>query len=72
MPSTVIQSYEYVAEKEWLIITFLSGKRYQYMKVSAESYNDFKSAFSKGTHFNRFIKPFHAFKQLKSKKDHQV
>ena len=64
MPSTVIKSHRYIQETEMLIITFISGKIYQYSGVSKVEYEVFRKAFSKGTHFNKFIKPNHPFKEL--------
>lgn len=64
MPSTVIKSYHYLPEKEMLIITFISGISYKYLMVKEEEYEEFKKAFSKGTYFNKFIKPHHPFEKL--------
>jgi hypothetical protein len=66
MPSTVIKSYEYLPEKKSLIITFVSGKKYEYFKVPEERFEEFKAAFSKGIYFNQYIKPFHSFRELKT------
>jgi hypothetical protein len=65
MPSTVIRSYEYLPDKNSLIVTFISGSRYLYMQVPVETFEAFTNAFSKGTYFNLYIKPFHEFKKLK-------
>lgn len=64
MPSTVIKSYRYLPEMELLIITFTSGISYKYLMVTEEEYQEFKKAFSKGTYFNKYIKPNHAFEKL--------
>lgn len=64
MPSTVIKSYQYLSEAEALIITFISDISYKYFKVTEKEYNAFKKAFSKGTHFNKYIKPRHSFERL--------
>lgn len=64
MPSTVIRSYEYLPEKNSLIVTFISGSRYLYTHVSQETFDAFKHAFSKGTYLNQYIKPFHGYKKL--------
>jgi hypothetical protein len=64
MPSTVIRSYEYLPEKNSLIVTFISGSRYLYTHVSAQTFEAFKGAFSKGTFLNQHIKPFHEYKKL--------
>jgi hypothetical protein len=66
MPSTVIKSHQYLADAETLIITFISGKIYQYAGVSKAEYEAFKKAFSKGIYFNKYIKPNHPFKELTS------
>lgn len=65
MPSTVIRSYEYLPENNSLIITFISGSRYLYVQVLPETFEAFRNAFSKGTYFNQYIKPFHSCKKLK-------
>lgn len=64
MPSTVIKSYRYKQENELLVITFTSGKIYQYSGVTGTQYDELKNAYSKGTYFNKYIKPFHPFKQM--------
>jgi hypothetical protein len=64
MPSTAIRSFEYLPEKNSLIVTFISGSRYQYTHVSPETFEAFRNAFSKGTYFNQYIKPFHGCKKL--------
>jgi hypothetical protein len=65
MPSTVIKSHSYREEDETLYITFISGKIYEYTGVNKAQYEEFKNASSKGVHFNKYIKPFHPFKELK-------
>lgn len=64
MPSTVIRSHSYLQHEETLIITFVSGKVYQYTQVSKMQYQAFTKAYSKGIHFNRYIKPFHPCKEI--------
>jgi len=66
MPSTVIRSYEYLPGKNSLIVTFISGTRYEYMHVSAQTFEAFIRAFSKGTYLNQHIKPFHEYRKLQS------
>lgn len=56
MPSTVIRCFEYRADREELVILFKTGRRYLYSGVSEEAAQRFRSAFSKGSHFNRFIR----------------
>jgi len=64
MPSTVIKSHKYLQDAEKLIIIFISGKVYQYCNVTKAEYEGFRKAFSKGTYFNKYIKPNHSFREL--------
>ncbi|MFD2576310.1 KTSC domain-containing protein [Haoranjiania flava] len=64
MPSTVIKSYHYNAEKETLTIVYVSGSVYKYLKVPAAVFQDFKNAFSKGKYLNQYIKPNFAYEKL--------
>lgn len=64
MPSTVIRSHQYLEQTGVLAITFISGTVYHYYGVSSKEYASFKQAFSKGSFFNRYIKPFHPFKKI--------
>ncbi|MBC7867372.1 MAG: KTSC domain-containing protein [Gloeobacteraceae cyanobacterium ES-bin-316] len=51
MPSTVIRLYEYLPEKELLIIHFVTGKRYQYSGVTQSEYDGFYSSIFKRYHY---------------------
>ena len=64
MPSTVIRSHSYDADAQELIITFVTGRRYAYERVPPEAYREFKTAFAKGVHFNRFIRDHYACREL--------
>ena len=64
MPSTVISSYEYQPENKVLRITFVSGLIYEYLNVEQATFDEFKKAFSKGIHFNKFIKPNHPARKI--------
>ncbi len=66
MPSSVIKSHWYLQDVETLVITFVSGKVYEYFNVSKTAYEAFRSAYSKGIHFNKYIKPCHPFKEILS------
>jgi hypothetical protein len=61
MPSTVIRAFSYDAGRQELRVTFLSGRRYVYREVPAQTYAAMKAAFSKGTFFNRHIRDRFAF-----------
>ena len=46
----------YVPDSRELTVEFVSGRRYVYSEVPAEDVDAFRSAFSKGSHFNRHIR----------------
>lgn len=56
MPSSVIRSYRYDPQRRRLELVFVSGRRYRYHDVPAETYAAMKSAFSKGEFFNAHIR----------------
>jgi hypothetical protein len=56
MPSTVIRSFKYDADRRSLLIVFQSGRRYTYENVPAETYTAMKGSFSKGDFFNAHIR----------------
>jgi KTSC domain len=61
MPSTVIQSYVYDAERQELRIVFQSGRVYRYFGVPPEIPIAMKESFSKGEYFNREIRGAYDF-----------
>jgi thymidylate synthase len=56
MPSTVIADLEYEPDRRRLIVTFVSGRRYEYLDVPCDVFAAFQSATSKGTFFNARIR----------------
>ena len=56
MPSAVIRRFMYVPDTRELTVEFVTGRRYVYSEVPAEDVEAFRSAFLKGTHFNRHIR----------------
>jgi len=64
MPSTVIRSFVYNEEEETLIIEFVSGNRYRYLKVKKEVVDAFRSYREKGVFYNQHIKGKYAFERL--------
>ena len=56
MPSTVIRRFEYRPEAQELEILFVTGRRYLYSQVPQRAADEFRAAFSKGVHFNRYIR----------------
>lgn len=64
MPSTSIRKSEYDPDRRTLSVWFVaSGKRYDYEDVPPEAYAAFRSAFSKGRHFNSFIRNRFKYRQ---------
>lgn len=64
MPSTVIASFYYSAEKRRLTICFTSGIVYVYKNVPEKIYLDMKTSFSKGIFFNQYIKGNYEFEKV--------
>ena len=64
MPSTVIRRFDYRPESRELEITFTTGRRYLYSDVPEKAVRRFRSAFSKGVHFNRFIRDHYPCREL--------
>ena len=46
----------YVPDTGELTIEFVTGRRYVYSGVAEDDVHAFRSAFSKGAHFNRYIR----------------
>ena len=68
MPSTSLRDIVYDPTVRTLDVTFISsGKRYRYFDVAPEEHDALRRAFSKGTHFNREIKPRHRFAVLEER-----
>ena len=64
MPSTVIRRFDYSPERRELVIEFVTGRRYAYEDVPEEAAAQFRGAFAKGIHFNRFIRDRYACREL--------
>ncbi|MDV3257402.1 MAG: KTSC domain-containing protein [Sphingomonas sp.] len=56
MPSSVIRRFSYDPGSRELLVTFTTGRRYVYSDVPVDEAQQFRSAFAKGVHFNRFIR----------------
>ncbi len=56
MPSRVIRSFSYDADKLELTIWFQSGRCYRYLDVPQRTFLAMQAAFSKGVYFNRHIR----------------
>ena len=66
MPSTVIRRFDYHPETRELEILFTTGRRYLYSEVPEEAVRRFRAAFSKGSHFNRYIRDRYPCRALES------
>ena len=64
MPSTVIKRFDYRPETRELEVLFVTGRRYVYADVPPEEVEAFRSAFSKGRHFNAHIRDRYRFREL--------
>jgi hypothetical protein len=64
MPSTVIRNYLYDPAKSELWITFVTGRKYVYAAVPQDVFDAFKSAFSRGTFFNREIRDHYEYREI--------
>jgi hypothetical protein len=64
MPSTAIAEIKYDDARERLVVTFVTGRIYEYVDVPAEVAASFQSAFSKGTFFNSYIRDRYDFREL--------
>jgi lysyl-tRNA synthetase class 2 len=64
MPSTVISSFSYDADKQILRVRFLSGISYDYKDVPADVYEALKVSRTKGIYFNNSIKNKFEFERI--------
>ena len=56
MPSSVIASFDYDAERAQLTVSFVTGRIYNYFLVPSDCVARFAAAESKGGLFNKFIR----------------
>ena len=61
MPSRVISRFAYRSAERELEILFTTGRRYIFHDVPPEAAEAFRSAFSKGRHFNARIRGSYRF-----------
>jgi len=65
MPSSVIAAMHYDPGSATLRIIYVSGMVYDYKNVPEKIYKAMKSAGSKGTYLNRYIKGNYEFEKVK-------
>ena len=63
MPSSVIRRFGYRPDDASLEIIFVSGRRYRYLDVPPDLYQQMRDSFSKGEFFNRHIRDRFAFER---------
>jgi lysyl-tRNA synthetase class 2 len=66
MPSSVISSFTYQPERRRLIVTFVTGRVYEYDDVPANVATNFRASFSKGVYFNAHIRDHYKFREIES------
>jgi hypothetical protein len=64
MPSSVVANMKYDAERAILRVIFMSGNIYDYKNVPERVYNEMRTAGSKGTFLNKYIKGTYEFEQV--------
>jgi hypothetical protein len=64
MPSTAIAGIEYDSERQRLVVTFVTGRVYEYIDVPPYVTKAFRSAFSKGTYLNSYIRDRYDYREL--------
>jgi hypothetical protein len=62
--STVIDSIDYRPDKNELLVTFSTGRRYIYFDVPAAVYLRFRHSESHGRYFNHHIRDHYDFREL--------
>jgi lysyl-tRNA synthetase class 2 len=63
MPSTVIRSFRYLADRRKLEVTFRSGRVYAYLDVPLGTAKAMRAASSKGEFFNAHVRDVFAFER---------
>jgi KTSC domain-containing protein len=64
MPSSVIRSFKYDAERRALVVTFVSGKIYLYADVPQNVFDAMRTSKSKGQFFNAHIRDHYDFAEI--------
>jgi hypothetical protein len=64
MPSSVVARIEYDTLSHTLRIVYVSGMMYDYKNVPQQIYAAMKTAFSKGTFLNKYIKGKYEFDKV--------
>lgn len=64
MPSSVISSFTYQPQRRRLVVTFVTGRAYEYDDVPADVATNFRASFSKGVYFNSHIRDHYKCREI--------
>lgn len=64
MPSRVISSFTYDPGARRLVVTFVTGRVYEYLDVPADIAANLRASFSKGVFFNTHIRDRYAAREI--------
>jgi len=64
MPSSVIAGIRYDGERKRLVVNFVTGRVFEYIDVPPDVARAIRSAFSKGTFFNTYIRDRYDHREL--------
>jgi hypothetical protein len=66
MPSSVISSFTYQPERRRLVVTFVTGRVYEYDDVPGNVATNFRASFAKGVYFNSHIRDHYKCREIKA------
>jgi hypothetical protein len=69
MPSSVISSFTYEPRQRRLVVTFVTGRVYEYCDVPPEIAANFRASFSKGVFFNSHIRDNYRCRDITPSRD---
>jgi hypothetical protein len=64
MPSSVISSFTYEPERRRLVVTFVTGRIYEYAEIPTDVAANFRASFSKGVFFNEHIRNNYSCREI--------
>ncbi|HWD88606.1 MAG TPA: KTSC domain-containing protein [Mucilaginibacter sp.] len=64
MPSTVIETINYNAEEQKLMVSYVSGQTYVYEEVPEKVYKELKASRVKGRYLHFFIRDKYPFEKI--------
>jgi lysyl-tRNA synthetase class 2 len=64
MPSSVIYSFTYDPQRRRLVVTFVTGRVYEYADVPPHIVSNLRASFSKGVFFNGHIRDRYPYREI--------